>query len=161
MSKARVSATTCVRKGPLDVLLVLSLMRQVASALHHASELGIVHRDIKPDNILLNRKGEAKVADFGLSRCLTDDEPLNLTRAGSAVGTPMYMSPEQVQGKPVDHRSDLYSFGVTCYHMLTGQTPFEGSHGYEIALKHAREEPLPLEAFRPDLPPALCAWCAS
>jgi serine/threonine-protein kinase len=145
-----------LRKGPLEVPLVLSIMRQVASALQRASEMGIVHRDIKPENILLNRKGETKVADFGLSRCL-DDEPANLTRAGSAVGTPVYMSPEQVEGKPVDHRSDIYSFGVTCYHMLAGKVPFAGSNAYQIAIKHVREEPRPLEKKRSDLPPGLVA----
>src|SRR4051794_2020916 len=83
------------RKGPLEVPLALSFMRQVSSALQRASEMGIVHRDIKPENILLTRKGEAKVADFGLSRCFTLDQPLDLTRSGTAVGTPLYMSPEQ------------------------------------------------------------------
>jgi serine/threonine protein kinase len=146
-----------LRKGSLDVMLVLSLMRQVAAALQRASELGIVHRDIKPENILLNRKGEAKVADFGLSRCLTLDQPVDLTRDGTTVGTPLYMSPEQVEGKEIDSRSDIYSFGVTCYHMLAGKTPFTGSNAFGIALKHVREEPTPLESIRPDLPAALCA----
>ena len=145
------------RQGPLDVPLALSIMRQVASALHQASELGIVHRDIKPQNILLTRKGEAKVADFGLSRCLAADQPVDLTTAGATVGTPLFMSPEQVEGKTVDHRSDIYSFGVTCYQMLAGQTPFGGSNAFEIALKHVREEPPPLATVRPDLPPELCA----
>jgi serine/threonine-protein kinase len=144
-------------KGPLDVPVVLSIMRQVASALQRASELGIVHRDIKPENILLTRKGEAKVADFGLSRCFADERPLELTRDGTTVGTPLYMSPEQVEGKVVDHRSDLYSFGVTCYHMLAGHPPFAGSNAFEVALKHVRDEPAPLEAVRADLPPGLCA----
>ena len=144
------------RKGTLEVPLVLSLMRQVASALHRAGEMGIIHRDIKPANILLTRKGEAKVADFGLSRCLVREESLNLTRSGMAVGTPLYMSPEQLEGKVIDYRSDIYSFGVTCYEMLAGQTPFEGSNPYEIAIKHVREQPPPLETIRPDLPPALC-----
>ena len=146
-----------LRTGPLDVPLVLSLMRQVASALYRASELGIIHRDIKPENILLTRKGEAKVADFGLSRCLAVDQPVDLTRSGTTVGTPLYMSPEQVEGKVVDYRSDIYSFGVTCYHMLAGHTPFAGSNAFEIAIKHVRDEPPPLETIRPDFPPALCA----
>ena len=146
-----------LRTGPLEVPLVLSLMRKVASALYRASEMGIVHRDVKPENILLTRKAEAKVADFGLSRCLDLDQPLDLTRSGTTVGTPLYMSPEQVEGKTVDCRSDIYSFGVTCYHMLAGQTPFTGSHAFEIAIKHVRDEPVPLETIRPDVPPALCA----
>ena len=141
-----------LRAGPLEVLLVLSLMRKVASALHRAGERGIVHRDLKPENILVTRKAEAKVADFGLSRCLELEQPVDLTRSGTTVGTPLYMSPEQVEGKLVDARSDIYSFGVTCYHMLTGQPPFTGSHAFEIALKHVRDEPPPLETLRPDLP---------
>ncbi|HMF12864.1 MAG TPA: serine/threonine-protein kinase, partial [Gemmataceae bacterium] len=145
------------RKGSLDVPLVLSLMRQVASALQRAEELGIIHRDIKPENILLTRKGEAKVTDFGLSRCLTLDEPMDLTRSGTAAGTPRYMSPEHIEGKAVDGRSDMYSFGITCYEMLAGKAPFNGNSAFEIALKHVREEPEPLENLRPDLPPALVA----
>ncbi len=147
-----------LKKGPPDLLLALSIMRQVASALQRAAELGIIHRDIKPENILLTRKGEVKVADFGLSRCLTGDRPaLNLTQSGVTMGTPLYMSPEQVEGKPVDCRTDIYSFGVTCYHMLAGHPPFQGESPFEVALQHVRDEPKPLTEIRPDLPAALCA----
>ncbi len=146
-----------LRTGPLEVPLVLSLMRKVASALYRASELGIVHRDVKPENILLTRKAEAKVADFGLSRCLAVEQAVDLTRSGTTVGTPLYMSPEQVEGKVVDCRSDIYSFGVTCYQMLAGNPPFTGSHAFEIAIKHVRDDPVRLETIRPDVPPALCA----
>ena len=146
------------RKGAPEVLLALSIMRQVAAALQRAGELGIVHRDIKPDNILLTRKGEAKVADFGLARCLEGEQPaLHLTASGVTMGTPLYMSPEQVEGKPVDPRTDIYSFGVTCYHMLAGQPPFRGSTAFEVALQHVRAEAAPLGSVRPDLPPELCA----
>ncbi len=146
------------KKGPPEILLALSIMRQVASALQRASELGIIHRDIKPENILLTRKGEAKVADFGLSRCFADDaQPLNLTQAGVSMGTPLYMSPEQVECKPLDQRTDIYSFGVTCYHMLSGQPPFKGDNPFEVAVKHVQEMPVPLAQIRPDLPADLCA----
>jgi len=146
------------RKGPPEVLLGLSIMRQVAAALQRASELGIIHRDIKPENILLTKKGEVKVADFGLSRVLEGDRPaVNLTQSGVTMGTPLYMSPEQVEGKPLDFRTDIYSFGVTCYHMLAGEPPFKGSSAFEVALKHVREEPPPLPSIRPDLPAELCA----
>jgi len=145
------------RQGPLEAPIVLSLMRQVATALQRASELGIVHRDIKPANILLTRKGQAKIADFGLARCLDQEQPVDLTRAGTTVGTPLYMSPEQIEGKPVDSRSDIYSFGVTCYHMLAGRPPFEGDNAFEIAVKHVREEAPPLEKFCPEIAPALRA----
>jgi serine/threonine-protein kinase len=147
-----------LKKGPPDLLLALSIMRQVASALQRAAELGIIHRDIKPENILLTRKGEVKVADFGLSRCLEGDRPaLNLTQTGVTMGTPLYMSPEQVEGKPVDCRTDMYSFGVTCYHVLAGHPPFQGDSPFEVALQHVRTEPKPLTDIRPDLPAVLCA----
>jgi serine/threonine-protein kinase len=146
------------RKGPPEILLALSIMRQVAAALQRAAELGIIHRDIKPENILLTRKGEVKVADFGLSRSLTGDAvPLNITQSGVVMGTPLYMSPEQVEGKTVDARTDIYSFGVTCYHIMAGHPPFEGNGAFDVALKHVRDEPLPLQTVRPDLPEGFCA----
>jgi tRNA A-37 threonylcarbamoyl transferase component Bud32 len=146
------------KKGPPEVMLALSIMRQVAAALQRASELGIIHRDIKPENILLTRKGEVKVADFGLSRIFGDDrQPLNLTQSGVTMGTPLYMSPEQVEGKPVDPRTDIYSFGVTCYHLLAGEPPFRGQTAFEVAVQHVQQQPAPLAQIRPDLPAELCA----
>lgn len=146
------------KKGPPEVPIALSIMRQVASALQRASELGIIHRDIKPENILLTRKGEAKVADFGLARDPAGDAAaLNLTQTGVTMGTPLYMSPEQVEGKPVDCRTDIYSFGVTCYCMLAGQPPFQGNTAFEVAVQHVNKPPPPLAKVRPDLPEALCA----
>src|SRR5207245_5049423 len=98
-----------LKKGPLELPLALSIMRQVAAALQRAGELGIVHRDIKPENILLTRRGEVKVADFGLSLAVAAGQPaLNLTQSGVTMGTPLYMSPEQVEGKPLDPRTDIY-----------------------------------------------------
>ena len=145
------------KKGPPELLVALSIMRQTAAALQRASEAGIVHRDVKPENILLNRKAEVKVTDFGLSRCLGDPQPLHLTQSGVTMGTPQYMSPEQAEGKPLDSRTDIYSFGVTSYFMLAGQPPFDGATAFEVAMKHARDEPPPLASIRPDLPAALCA----
>jgi serine/threonine-protein kinase len=145
------------KKGPPEVMLALSIMRQVAAALQRASELGIIHRDIKPENILLTRKGEVKVADFGLSRIFGDDkQPLHLTQSGITMGTPLYMSPEQVEGKPVDPRTDIYSFGVTCYYLLAGQPPFRGQSAFEVAIQHVQNQAVPLAQIRPDLPPELC-----
>lgn len=147
-----------LRKGPPDLPLALSILWQIAMALQRAAELGIVHRDIKPENILLTKKNEVKVTDFGLSRfLLTSQEAKHLTQTGVTMGTPMYMSPEQVEGKPIDHRTDIYSFGVTSYHLLAGQPPFEGENAFAVALQHVQKDPVPLEALRPDLPPGLCA----
>jgi eukaryotic-like serine/threonine-protein kinase len=146
------------KKGPPDVPIALSIMRQCAAALQRASELGIVHRDIKPDNILLTRKGEVKIADFGLSRDLSGEgQPLNLTASGVTMGTPLYMSPEQVKGQKVDSRTDIYSLGVTCFHMLAGEPPFRGATAFDVALKHVQADPPPLQKLRPDAPAELCA----
>jgi serine/threonine-protein kinase len=97
------------------------------------------------------------VTDFGLSRCFAADAPLNLTQSGVTMGTPLYMSPEQVRGQLVDPRSDIYSFGVTCYHMLGGEPPFRAAAAFDIALLHVQGTPRPLGDLRPDLPRELCA----
>jgi serine/threonine-protein kinase len=145
-------------KGPPDAALAISVMRQAAAGLQRASELGVVHRDIKPENILLTRRGEVKVADFGLSRCFDGEQPaVNLTQSGMTMGTPLYMSPEQIQGLPIDARTDIYSLGVTCYHLLAGEPPFRGKTPFELAVQHVKQEPEPLAEIRPDLPPELCA----
>ncbi len=147
-----------IKKGPPELSLAISFMRQIAAALQRASELGIIHRDIKPENILLTRKGEVKVADFGLSRVLDGDQPaVHLTQSGMTLGTPLYMAPEQVEGKAVDPRTDIYSFGVTCYYMMAGTPPFTGNTAFEVALAHIRSEAEPLQKIRPDLPEAFCA----
>jgi eukaryotic-like serine/threonine-protein kinase len=145
------------RKGVPELPVCLTILRQVAAALQRAAELGLVHRDIKPENILLNRKAEVKVADFGLSRYFAGtQQPLSLTQSGMTLGTPLYMSPEQVQGKPVDHRSDLYSLGVTAYHLLTGHPPFQAENIFDVAIQHVQKDPEALALVRPDLPIELC-----
>jgi eukaryotic-like serine/threonine-protein kinase len=144
------------RHGPPDLSHALSIMRQVASALVKAAEQGVVHRDIKPENIMLTAGGEVKVADFGLARVTGPGGGNDLTQIGITLGTPLYMSPEQVEGKSLDPRSDIYSFGVTCYHMLTGAPPFEGETALGVAVQHLKKTAQPLESLRPDLPPSLC-----
>src|SRR5262249_18186892 len=120
------------RKGPPDLAVTLSVMRQVALALVKAHDEGIVHRDIKPENILVTRRVEVKVTDFGLSRFFTAAAPAtNLTQSGITLGTPLYMSPEQVQGRGIDHRTDIYSLGVTCYPLLAGEPPFRGATAFD------------------------------
>jgi serine/threonine-protein kinase len=144
------------RHGLPEPKLALSILRQVTAALARAAEQGVIHRDIKPDNIMLTRQGEVKVADFGLARVSGNGDALNLTQIGVTMGTPLYMSPEQVEGRQLDTRSDLYSLGVTCYHMLTGEPPFRGETALAVAIQHVRTEPQRLETQRPDLPAALC-----
>jgi tRNA A-37 threonylcarbamoyl transferase component Bud32 len=144
------------RRGPPGLPDALAVMRQVAAALNKAAAAGIVHRDIKPENILLARTGEAKVADFGLARIGAPGVAPDLTQVGVTMGTPLYMSPEQVEGRPLDPRSDIYSFGVTCYQMLSGVVPFRGDTVLSVAVQHLHSQPEPLEKLRPDLPAGLC-----
>lgn len=145
-----------VRRGPPSLRQALGILLQSAAALQKASGQHIVHRDIKPENIMLTEALDAKVADFGLARVANDENATTLTLVGFTMGTPLYMSPEQVEGKPLDGRSDIYSLGVTCYHMLAGQPPFRGETALSVAVQHLREQPPRLENARPDLPPALC-----
>lgn len=140
-------------QGPLGPDAVLSVLMQVAAALDCAEGGGVVHRDIKPENLLLTPRGEVKVADFGLARVLHDN--LELTQTGMALGTPLYMSPEQSHGGKVDVRSDLYSLGATAYHLVAGQPPFRGTTGVAVALAHAKEPLEPLADIRPDFPVAV------
>ncbi len=140
-------------QGPLGPDAVLSVLMQVAAALDCAEGGGVVHRDIKPENLLLTPRGEVKVADFGLARVLRDN--LELTQTGMAIGTPLYMSPEQSHGRKVDVRSDLYSLGATAYHLVAGQPPFRGTTGVAVALAHAKEPLEPLVDVRPDFPAAV------
>ena len=143
------------RHGPPAARLAVLVMRQVASALVKAGETGIIHRDVKPENIMLTRDGDVKVADFGLAR-LSGNSGVNLTQVGITMGTPLYMSPEQVEGRALDPRSDIYSFGVTSYHMLAGFPPFQGETALSVAVQHLKSTPKPLDELRADLPAPLC-----
>jgi serine/threonine-protein kinase len=140
-----------IRKGALDLPLAFSIMRQAGQAIAAAAEVGLIHRDIKPENLLLTRKGRVKVADFGLCRD-QEAEDVHLTQPGVTMGTPTYMSPEQAQGRKLDHRSDLYSLGVTFYYMLAGVPPFRGDTALALAIKHVKETPPNLRVHRPDTP---------
>ncbi len=142
------------RKGTPDLPQSLSIMRQAGAAVGAAGEVGLVHRDIKPENLLLTKKGQVKVADFGLCRDLDDDRH-HVTQPGVTMGTPLYMSPEQARGQALDHRSDLYSLGVTYYHMLAGHPPFRAETALALAMKHIVDIPVDLAVHRPDLPPDL------
>ena len=142
-----------LKKGPAELPLALSIMRQAGQAVGAAGEVGLVHRDIKPENLLITKKGQVKVADFGLCRDL--DEEHDVTQPGVTIGTPLYMSPEQARGKAMDHRSDLYSLGVTFYHLLAGEPPFRAETALALAMKHVSDRPVDLAVHRPDLPPDL------
>ncbi len=139
------------RQGQVEPGLALDILRQVASALHKAAECSIVHRDIKPENIMIGRSGDVKVADFGLAR-VDESQGAKLTQVGVTMGTPLYMSPEQIEGRPVDSRSDLYSLGVTAFHMLTGEPPFKGDTPLSVAVQHINSQPPPVQTTCPDLP---------
>lgn len=142
------------REGVLTVPDAVKVLAGVTDALIAASEAGVTHRDIKPENIMLSRRGEIKVADFGLARVLGGEPLSDLTQIGLTMGTPRYMSPEQVQGKTVDARSDLYSLGVTMFHLLCGRPPFEADDALTMAVKHLQESPPDLTQLRAgnDLP---------
>jgi eukaryotic-like serine/threonine-protein kinase len=142
------------QQGSLEPRLILDIMRQVSAALCKADELGIVHRDIKPENIMLSHSGEVKVADFGLAR-VQDTDNRNLTQVGVTMGTPLYMSPEQIESRALDSRSDIYSLGITCYHLLAGRPPHRGETALSIAVQHLNSRPEPLENARPEVPSGL------
>ena len=144
------------RKGTPELPLALSIMKQSANAVRAAGEMGLIHRDIKPENILLTKRGLVKVADFGLCRDLNEESAQGITQQGVTMGTPLYMSPEQALGDPLDHRSDLYSLGITYYQMLAGEPPFRADNPMALALKHVKAEPPDLASRRPDLPVDLC-----
>ena len=145
------------RNGPPEPMVAIRILRQAALGLQAAEEANIVHRDIKPENILLTRKGAVKVGDFGLAQLAPQQgDELRLTKVGLTMGTPLYMSPEQVAGKAVDHRSDLYSLGITAYQLLAGTPPFRGDTALSVAIQHMNSLPEPLAALRPDLPRSLC-----
>lgn len=140
-------------RGKPDLTSALHVIRQVAAALKASGQAGIVHRDIKPENILVTKKGEVKVADFGLAQL---GDAAGSEKEGVTMGTPLYMSPEQVSGRELDPRSDVYSFGVTCYQLLCGETPFKGPNPVAIAMQHLKNSPPPLKEKNPALPDILC-----
>jgi serine/threonine protein kinase len=136
---------------PLPLDFTLRILEQVGSALAHAHQRGIIHRDIKPGNILLGPGNWVLLTDFGLVKIL--ETPADLTPSGMSLGTPAYMAPEQVAGERVDQRADIYSLGATLYQMVTGRVPFEGGTGMAVAFKHLSEVLIPPRKLNPSLPP--------
>jgi len=139
--------------GPLYPNLAADLASDIAGALGFAHRSGVVHRDVKPGNILLTPQGQVKVTDFGIARAAGTSE--GLTQTGSVMGTATYFSPEQAQGLPVDARSDVYSLGIVLYEMVCGVPPFSGESPISVAYKHVREEPPKPTVVNPDVPVAL------
>jgi serine/threonine-protein kinase len=137
-----------VTRGPCPVPVAVSYVRQVLAALRYAHRNGIVHRDIKPHNVLVDHEGRVKVADFGIARAGSSQ----MTEAGSIIGTAQYLSPEQARGAPVDESSDLYSTGIVLYELLTGEVPFTGETPVEIAMKHLSQIPEAPSTIRPEIP---------
>jgi tetratricopeptide (TPR) repeat protein len=141
-----------VAEGPLTVDEAMDLAKQIAEGLAAAHKKGIVHRDVKPGNVMITSEGKAKIVDFGLAM---SPGCTRLTRTGATVGTVAYMSPEQTQGAGVDHRSDIWSFGVMLFEMLTGRRPFEGGHDQAVIHSILNDEPSSVSELRPDVPDGL------
>ena len=146
-----------VQGGPMDVATGVMLLRQVCAGLQHAHELQIVHRDLKPENIMLvhedDGRDKAVVMDFGLAKERRADPAIQkLTATGIILGTPEFMSPEQIRGKQLDARSDIYALGIVAFEMFTGKLPFQGRNAQEMMIARLRGTPLMLRQVRPDLP---------
>ena len=145
-------------QGPLPLDEVAYLIQQAGSALHYSHRQGIVHRDVKPANVLIDTEGNAFVSDFGIARILDESARRgeSLTMTGSAVGTPAYMAPEQIQGQAqVDERVDIYALGALLFEMVTGELPFQGPGLVQLLYQHLKDPVPDPRTFRPELPPTL------
>src|SRR5881296_3685392 len=146
-----------VKGGPMELAKGIDVLRQVCAGLHHAHELQIVHRDLKPENIMLvledGGHDRAVVMDFGLAKERRADPAIaKLTATGIILGTPEFMSPEQIRGKPLDARSDIYALGIVAFEMFTGKLPFQGRNAQEMMIARLRSQPIPIRQYRPDVP---------
>ncbi|MFM9093773.1 MAG: Stk1 family PASTA domain-containing Ser/Thr kinase [Acidimicrobiaceae bacterium] len=156
----RTLADILKQSGTLTPMQVCDVMSEVASALISAHQNGVIHRDIKPGNILVSTTGQVKVADFGIARALGAGVEQGLTQTGAVMGTATYFSPEQAQGVSTDQRSDIYSLGVVMYEMLSGTAPFTGENAVAIAYKQVHEYAMPLDQRLASVPPEVAAIVA-
>ncbi|MCH8021158.1 serine/threonine protein kinase, partial [candidate division KSB1 bacterium] len=138
-----------LERGTIPLKRVIELVLQVANGLASAHEKEITHRDIKPANIMITEDGFVKIVDFGLAKL---GDSTKITKSGMAMGTPAYMSPEQVKGTQVDHRSDIWSLGIILYELLTGQLPFRGDNEMSMLYNIVNEEPIPASQYNPEIP---------
>ena len=150
-----------VRGGPMDIAFGVALLKQMCAGLHHAHELQIIHRDLKPENVMLVPDDDggperAVVMDFGLAKERRADPAIaKLTATGIILGTPEFMSPEQIRGKPLDARSDIYALGIVAFEMFTGKLPFQGRNAQEMMIARLRSQPVPIRSLRSDVPDAV------
>lgn len=138
-----------IKSGPLKLDQALDIAIQIAEGLQEAHEKGVIHRDIKSANVMVTTKGQAKITDFGLAKLAGQTK---LTKTGRSMGTIAYMSPEQTRGEEVDHRSDIWSFGVMLYEMITGQLPFRSEYEQAVIYSIVNEAPEPVAKLRSDVP---------
>jgi len=147
-----------VRGGPMDITFGVTLLKQMCAGLHHAHELQIIHRDLKPENVMLvpdegSGPERAVIMDFGLAKERRADPAIaKLTATGIILGTPEFMSPEQIRGKPLDARSDIYALGIVAFEMFTGKLPFQGRNAQEMMIARLRSQPQSVRTLRPDVP---------
>jgi len=150
-----------VRGGPMDVATGIVLLQEMCAGLHHAHELQIIHRDLKPEHVMLVPEDDggpdhAVVMDFGLAKERRADPAIaKLTATGIILGTPEFMSPEQIRGKPLDARSDIYALGIVAFEMFTGKLPFQGRNAQEMMIARLRGQPTPVRQLRADTPTAV------
>ena len=154
-----------VRGGPMEMTLGVTLLKQMCAGLHHAHELQIIHRDLKPENVMLVPEDgggagggveRAVVMDFGLAKERRADPAIaKLTATGIILGTPEFMSPEQIRGKPLDARSDIYALGIVAFEMFSGKLPFQGRNAQEMMIARLRSQPIAIRTLRPDIPDAV------
>ena len=142
-----------LRGGPLPLKLASRMLGQIASALTFAHEQGVIHRDLKPNNVLLDERDNAYLTDFGIAKMLAGTS--KLTATGNVLGTPAYMAPEQWRGDAVDARTDIYSLGVVLYEMVCGCLPFSGETPFTLMYKHFNDAPPPQTTIMPDLPKSI------